>query len=156
MVQQFFSIPYELFTPKIISAINLFQVINCDENDYNTLEFIEQNTHEDIMVSIYKLDRNINPTKGAVKLTSTKFLFNQNKWTRLTDKGSTDNAPRIIITDDKLQYYCCIAVRVVCDIVCRNLKRYEDSHMLELMSSQEEDSDILFSGLTNDTKTKQK
>jgi len=77
------------------------------------------------MVSIYKLDRNINPTKESVKnvVKNVKLKFLRN------DSHDTDNIEEkstIEMTDDTAQYYLCKAIREVNDLVIKNIKSYSD------------------------------
>ena len=124
MTQHYFGIAYERFTDKIIAALALFKVMEkFKPADYERVKYIEQSTNEDIEVSIYKLDRNINPTKGDFKTTSVKITFNQNKPTRLTDDKYEDKG-KITLTEDEIQYYLCCAIREIHDIICTNLSGY--------------------------------
>lgn len=128
ITQIYFSKRIEDFTEKMIAALGIFQAIELTDegvDDYSTIKWIEENTHKDVMVSIYKLDRNINPTKESVKnvVKNVKLKFLRN------DSHDTDNIEEkstIEMTDDTAQYYLCKAIRTVNDLVIKNIKSYSD------------------------------
>jgi len=128
ITQIYFSKRIEDFTEKMIAALGIFQAIELTDegvDDYSTIKWIEENTHKDVMVSIYKLDRNINPTKESVKnvVKNVKLKFLRN------DSHDTDNIEEkstIEMTDDTAQYYLCKAIREVNDLVIKNIKSYSD------------------------------
>ena len=92
MTQHYFSISYEKFTDKLIAGMGIFRVISSaplgavtnkkesilDGDDYKRLLFIEEDTHENLSIPLYKLDRVVNPHKGnfqAIK-NYTEFITN--------------------------------------------------------------------------------
>ena len=128
ITQIYFSKRIEDFTEKMIAALGIFQAIELTDegvDDYSTIKWIEENTHKDVMVSIYKLDRNINPTKesvkNVVKNVKLKFLRNDS-----VDIDNIEEKNTIEMTDDTAQYYLCKAIRVVNDLVIKNIKSYSD------------------------------
>jgi hypothetical protein len=125
-ISHYFTIPVENYTEKLISAIGLANLIeDFDEKDLKRLKFIEQNTHEKVLVSIYKLDRVVNPTKGEVKETEYSFKFKRNKF-------STDEDKYVKMNDLTIQKYLCEAIREVHQIVMKNLRGYMMEHKIQV------------------------
>ena len=97
---QFHQIPKEDFTSKIMHGIAMSKLIkDFDKNDMKRLLWLRDNTHSNINRSIYELDRYVDPTKGS---------FSNNSYT-LDDET---------YTQDKIQYYLCIAIEEVIEIIC--------------------------------------
>ena len=129
LVQHYFSIKYEDFTSKLVAAFAILRVIKQDDkvdlvldNALIELGYIEENTHPDIKVSLYKLDRNVNSSKSEVKLTQHKIQLRKNDY----NPNKADSKEYETFTDDKIQYYLCKALRRVNDIVCKQIKVYSD------------------------------
>lgn len=137
-ITRYFNIPFENFTDKLISALGIANLIDeFDKKDKEKLYFIEQNTHKNLMVSFYKLDRVVNPAKGEIKDTEYSFKFKRNEFTSESDKYIT-------ISDGGIQKYLCEAIREVHEILMRNLKDYTiEQKMTMPKSSGKELSNLL-------------
>src|SRR4030042_958882 len=120
MFQNYMTIAYENFTAKFIAAKSLLTLIdNCDKNRKAEIEYIEENTDCDVNVSLYKLDRNINPTKGEFKACNNKVRFVRN--------GDFDNDDKYItLTEDQMQYHLCKCIAKVDFIVLEQMKKYKE------------------------------
>jgi len=124
MIQHYFSVPYEDFTSKIITAYGLLNAVeNVSKEDLERIKWIQQNTHKDIMVSLWKLDRAVNPTKGDFKQVSYKRRFIKNN-TQRTDFEM--GKAHIELTDDMIQQYLCEAINEAHFIVVKNIKGYKE------------------------------
>lgn len=127
-VQHYVSLPYQKFTEKIIAALAIFQVIQrAKENEgfeYDELElaWIEQNTHEDLCIPIYILDRCVNPTKGEFKPSHNKITFDTN----IPDVDNPEVPKQVTLTENQIQNYLCMAIRRVNDIVMKSVKAYSE------------------------------
>jgi len=116
---QYLRTPFETFTDKYILARGIFQALDkkeYSEKDFKELEMIELWTDEKTKVSLYKLDRVVNPSKGDFTVTDHKFTFKR--------EIKTGN-PSVTITENEIQNRLCIAIRRVHDIVMRTLKDYK-------------------------------
>ena len=145
IIQHYFSIKFEDFTSKMIAALEIFQVIEgYNENDYKRLLWIEDNTNKDIMVSIYKLDRCVNPVKTSFRVTHNKATFIRNDAKPEDVEGGT-----ITLEEDQIQYFMCKAIREVNDIVCRNIRDYGEEMKMPKFSESEsfEISNVLGDGI---------
>lgn len=126
---QYLRTPFENFTDKYILARGIFPLLDkYSEEDFNEIKAIEKHTTPHIKVSLYKLDRDINPTKGEFKLTSRKFSYIQD----VPDKTT------IIITDGNIQHHLCIAIRRVHEIVMKVMKGYK---MEQTLGDDDEDDE---------------
>lgn len=151
LTQIYFSKKVEDFTEKIVAALGLMNAIDLDEagkEDIKKIEWIEENTHKSLMVSVYKLDRNINPTKNAVKNISRhvklRFLKNNVKDT----DNPTENA-YVELTDDTAQYYLCKAIREVNSLVIKNIKSYsQEMKMTDMFEGEDNEPAIEFGDLS--------
>lgn len=135
MTEHFLSLDYEDFTAKIIVALTFSNIIvKFNKDDKKRLEEIEMDTHKDILVSIYKLDRAVNPTKGEFKSISNKIKFIRNDW---KERESANLDSQIELGEDKIQHYLCMAIREVNQIVFKNLRSYNE----DFTFPNEEDDD---------------
>ncbi len=124
MVNKYFSISYEKFTDKLIMALSLTEVIDdFEDDDLERLEWLRDNIHKDVMVSLFKLDRNINPSKGEFKTVQNKASFKRNDWKDREKDGLTAD---ITLSEDQMQDYLCRVVEEIDRIMCRNLRDYKE------------------------------
>lgn len=142
LVQKFYQIPAEDFSSKIIMAISIFKAISDpNKKDFRELKAIRQNTNKDVMVNIYTLDRNINPYKGAFKIVSKKFKFLRNDYKIREMRGKETH---IVMTDDQIQYYCCLAIERATELVTKNIREYGDEIKFDIANSDKEGESIGF------------
>ena len=108
---------FEDFTSKYILARGLFELIdNFKQEDLDELEVIEKYTHIKLKVSLYKLDRVVNPSKGEFNTSERKFQFN---------REVIEGKRTIELTESQIQEYLCNAIRRVHNIVLKNMKDYK-------------------------------
>lgn len=137
IVNHYVSIPYERFTDKAIEALSLLRMIkDTKEEDIERVEYLIENTNEKVRVSIYKLDRNINPTKGEFSIVARKAEFKRN--------SMVDGKINITLTEDSMQYYLCCAISEINDIVFNNLQRYEEELPIDMSDDINDDNTNLF------------
>ena len=125
LIEHFLNTPFQNFTEKLVAGFQIESVMDFDEHDRLRLEFIEQNTNENIMVSLYILDRFVNPEKGARVTKTISKEFRTNVYDEITQQYKM-----ITIPEDKAQMILCEAIREVCQIVSRNVKGYNDEMKL--------------------------
>jgi hypothetical protein len=135
--QRYLETPFELFTDKYIIARGIFYLV--DENKdlskyFKEIDVIESETHPDVKVSLYKLDRVVNAEKGMTLHVEQKFRF-----------LNSDNKT-IELTERQIQHYLCIALRRVNEIVMFIMKDYK----VEMSMNPEQDADT--GGFFGDTK----
>lgn len=100
-------IPKEEFTQKMMESISMSELIkDFNPKDLNRLQWLRDNTHKDICKSVYELDRYVDPTKG--KISNNKYTLGSKSYTQ-----------------DKIQYYLCIAIEEAQRIVYRNYKDFK-------------------------------
>ena len=136
LIEHFLATEYQDFTEKLIIALTLPKLADFDEDNIKTLKFIEQNTHEDIMVSLYKLDRAVNKTKGDFKTITNKRRFLRNDWKK---RKALQEDEYIELDEDKIQYYLCNAIREVNQIVFDNIKIYDEDFAMPQEDDEEYD-----------------
>jgi len=112
LIDHYLSLPVEKFTDKIISAFQIAEVGDFDKSVKIRLHWIEENTAKGINVSLYMLDRQINPETTGFKRTSNKARFKTTKETY------------IVIPEEQIQRVLCEAIREVSEIVMFNTKGY--------------------------------
>ena len=78
-----------------------------ETKDLERLRWLRDNTHEEIMASLYELDRMVDPTRG--ERINTQFTL---------ENGNT-------YTQDRIQYFCCRAIEETHEIIYRTLKKYK-------------------------------
>jgi len=118
LIENFINIPVEKFTDKLISAFQIAEVGDFKTGEKKKLYFIESNTHKDINVSFYMLDRQINPETTGFKSKSNSATFTQNL-PKIRDEKQT-----IRIPEEQIQRYLCQATREISQIVMRNTEGY--------------------------------
>ncbi|KKL56740.1 hypothetical protein LCGC14_2242410 [marine sediment metagenome] len=74
------------------------------------------------MVSLYILDRCVNPAKGEFRVTQNRVTFDTN----VPDDNDKEMAKQVQLTENQIQYYLCKAVRRVNDVVMKNVKGYSE------------------------------
>jgi hypothetical protein len=151
LTQIYFGKKCEDFTERMIAALGIFNAIELDKNasaDYNEVLWIEENTHPDVMVPIYKLDRNINPTKEAVRIPTKnlKMRFRKND-----TKNSDDASDKCWFeaNEDTIQYYLCKAIRRVNDLIVRNLRNYSEEIKIPNVYEEGQETETLTFGDLN-------
>jgi len=92
------------------------------DNDELEIMWIEENTHPKVMVSLYILDRCVNPAKGEFRVTQNRVTFDTN----VPDDNDKEMAKQVQLTENQIQYYLCKAVRRVNDVVMKNVKGYSE------------------------------
>ena len=141
---QYLKTPFEFFTDKYILARGVFNLLEegaYNKADYDEIIFIETFTHPDVKVSLYKLDRNVNPSKGEFKTVENKFTYYQ----------ETPENEAITLTDSQAQNYLCIAIRRVHEIMMRIMKDYKIEHS---MNNDNDESNEIDMGFTKDKNVK--
>lgn len=143
-INHYVAIPYERFTDKIIAAISIFQVIESgtyDTDDELEIIWIEQNTHPQVNVPIYVLDRCINPSKGEFKKAANKVTFDTN------EKDENGMYKQVTLTENQMQYHLCGAIRRVNDLIMKTVKKYNDEIPLPDLSQTEVKEGLSFEGV---------
>jgi len=119
----FHNIDNEDFTGKIRQAISMSNLIkDFNKTDLIRLKWLRDNTNKNIKRPIYELDRYVDSTKGVINNKS--FTF-----------------PSGNFTQDKIQYYLCLAIEEVSEIIYRNFKDFKVESKLGLDDDQESGSD---------------
>lgn len=116
---QYMATPFEDFTSKYILARGIFQLLGEDtykKEDFETIEKIEKWTDDKTKISLYKLDRVVNPSKGDFQTTVKKFKFYRN-----VVEGKKD----LELDENKIQDILCKAIREVHEIIMRVMKDYK-------------------------------
>lgn len=140
MIQHYFGMPYQAFTEKIITAYALLKVVDgVDEDDVSRVRWLQENTHGDIMVSLWKLDRAVNPAKGSFDMCVKKRRFRRNN---ITIEQEELGAGSIELDEDSMQHYLCEAINEVHEIVVRNIKGYKEE--LKMDMEMKDESKITF------------
>ena len=140
MIQHYFAVQYENFTAKIISAYAILKIVDdAKKEDIERVEWIQKNTHKDIRVSIWKLDRAINPTKGEFSMVVNKRRFSKNKATE-TERNLGKHT--VELTEDSMQHYLCEAINEVHNIVVRNIKGYKEEIPFGLFFNSDTKKDV--------------
>ena len=134
VLAQYLRTPFEQFTDKFILAMGFFQLFDkTDNKDIEELKCIEKWTTEETRVSLYKLDRAVNPTKGEFSQGQHSKRFERDV------KGDTKKK-EIKLTEDQMQQRLCIAIRRVHEIVMKYLKDYKIE--MAMGDSGEEDKSV--------------
>jgi len=131
---QYLRTPFEDFTAKYILARGIFQLLdNLDKEDIVELKEIERYTSPEVRVSLYKLDRAVNPTKGEFKTVAKKFEFNMDY---------ENNPGKITLTDDEIQNILCVAIRRIHEIIMKVMKSYKVEQSMDGMDGEESDENL--------------
>lgn len=103
----FQKIPKEDFTSKILHSISMMELIkDFDKQDKIRLLWLRDNTHKNIMCSVYELDRYVDPSKGNIS--NNTYTINDDSYTQ-----------------NRIQYYLCVAIEEVTKIIYRNFKDFK-------------------------------
>jgi hypothetical protein len=118
-----------MFTEKSISALALLKVVEkVPDEDIERIRWIQLNTHKEIEVSLWKLDRTINPTKGDIETHRHKLVFFKNNVTQ--EDIETGNGS-VSLNEDAVQFYLCEAINEIHQIVTRNIKGYKEEMKMD-------------------------
>jgi hypothetical protein len=124
MIQHYFATPYQMFTEKIITAYGLLNAVDgVPDDDLSRIRYIMEYTDKDVKVSLWKLDRCINPTKGDFMANNRKLRFQRVDSTIEDVERGTDI---IELNEDQIQYYLCKAITELHRIVVTNIKDYKE------------------------------
>ena len=124
MIQNYFGIPFQMFTEKAIAAYALLTVVEgVPEADVARIKWIQENTDSKVMVSLFKLDRSINPGKGTFDINRFKKRFIRND---ASQEEVSDGNATIELDEDSMQHILCSAINEVHQIVARNIKGYKE------------------------------
>ena len=124
MIQHYFGIPYQAFTEKAITAYALLKAVDgTSEEDIDRIKWIQENTNKNIMVSLWKLDRSVNPSKGQFNIAVQKRRFIRNDSTNIEEEQGVNT---IELNEDTIQHYLCEAINEIHDVVVRNIKGYKE------------------------------
>jgi len=148
------SIPYQHFTEKVIAALAAFKVLRRDladegrdqvefEDDEMEVRWIEENTHPKLMISIYILDRCINPSKGEFRVAKQSVTFDSN--TPSEDDPLT--LKQVTLTENQMQFFLCSAMRRVNDIIMKNIKAYNDEIPIPNLGDSNEKKELSFDSI---------
>lgn len=140
MVQNYFAIPIDQATARIIAALGIFEAIDKQiDADADRIQFIENYTHEKIGISIYVLDRNINESNKETKVASYSVDFHQKQGHKLVHYKE-DNC--IKLSSNEMQEVLMKAVREIHEILIRNIKAYKEEFKLPDVDIDEDDGSI--------------
>lgn len=132
LVQHFYATKFQTFTERLASSVSIFEAIKEEkgedkalEEDYKRILWIGENTHDDLLISLFKLDMCVNPSNKEFKTITHKIKLAKNG--ELNDDGT----PKMItLTEEQIQYYLCKAGIEINQIVSRNIKPYSDEYKL--------------------------
>jgi len=136
LVQQYYSTPFQNFTERLGCAVSIFEAIKEKETsdkfkeDYARIIWIGENTHEKVMVSLFKLDRHVNPSNKEFTSSTNKLRFLKNG--NYDDDDDVIGRPKITMSEDTIQYYLCNALIEINKIVASNVKPYSDEFKLDM------------------------
>ena len=119
------------FTEKLIKAMAIFAALDqYDTEDFKRLQYIEKNTSQSMLISLYKLDQRVNPAKKEFSGVTNNVILTRN------------DGKKIRLTEYAIQQALCQAIREVVEIVTRNLKPFAEE--LEFYGGDEDESDSSF------------
>ncbi len=129
--QKYLETPFQMFTEKFISAIGVLEILDEDipKEDSDRIKFIEENTNKKLFIPIYSLDRVINPSQESFNSSNQKFKFPNN------DKQFIE------LKESQIQYYLCMAIREVHNIVMRNMQGYKIEQNMSKFTEESENID---------------
>jgi len=116
---QYMATPFEDFTSKYILARGIFQLLeekDYKKDDFETIRKIEKWTDDKTKISLYKLDRVVNPSKGDFQTTINKFTFY---------RDVVEGKKEITLDENKIQDILCVAIRQVHEIIMHVMKDYK-------------------------------
>ena len=144
--EQFQQTLFEDFTAKMMIACTFPVIVhNFDDEDIKRLYWLKENTHKDIMVSLWKLDRAVNKSsKTFVRTTEHKRRYIRND---AKIRVARELPELIELEEDQIQYYLCEAILEVERIIHRNLLNYNEDFQMPLQEEEQETEDDML-GLT--------
>ena len=138
MITHYFSIPFEQFRAKFISAIGLFTMIEKpNPSDFKKILYIEKNTHPEVMVSWYKMCRHYDRDTDNDKKQFVKFR--RNDWQMRETKGLEKD---IALSKDEIDRYLSMQMREVHNLVIKNIKYYNEDMKIPIFEEEKEDIDV--------------
>ena len=140
--EQFMQTPFEDFTAKMMIA-STFPVIvpNFDDQDIKRLAWLRDNTHKDVMVSLWKLDRAVNKSsKAFVKTTEHKRRYIRND---AKIREARELPMMIELEEDQIQYFLCEAIPEVERIIHRNLLNYNEDFQMPVQEEYDTEDELL-------------
>jgi len=99
--------------------------------DIIRLDWIFENTNENIMVPFSDLDRCVNPSKGAFKSIDNKRKFKRNDAKTRTEDGKDEY---ITLTENQMQYWLVKSIMEIQLIVVKNVMYYNEEYPMEFES----------------------
>ena len=116
----FHKIPKQSFTEVIMQSIAMSELIkDFDEKDKKRLLWLRDNTHTNILQSMFILDRYVDETKGEI---SNKLITFKNSRT---------------FNQDTIQKLLCIAVQEIYQIIYKNFKDYKIEEKMGLDNEEQ-------------------
>lgn len=117
--KNFQKIDKEDFTAKTIEAISMSTLIkDFNEEDKKRLLWLRDNTHKEISRPIYELDRYVDATKGTIN--NKNFNFGDD-----------------MFSQDKIQYYLCVAIEEISGIIYKNFKDFKIEEKINIDDESE-------------------
>jgi len=135
MIQHYFSVPYDNFTAKVMSAISLFEVVDAKKEDIKKVNWIKNNTHDDVLVSMWKLDKSLNRDKGEFNTVSNKRTYFKNEY---TEEEELNSEHKVTLDDHQTYHYLCEAMNNIHKIVSRNIKGYKEEMKFDDLPDEEQ------------------
>ena len=140
--------PFEDFSSKMMIALTFPRIVSTfNDVAAKRLIWIKENTHKDVMVSLWKLDRAVNPNKKAFVVSVTnkrRYLRNDAKVKKMLEQMEY-----IELDEDQIQYYLCEAILEVEQIIHENLKNFNEDFQMP----NEENEENIDGGIPGITQT---
>ena len=139
-LEKFLNTSQEDFTSIIITAISLSELIDeFDSGDKERLRWLRDFVHEDLMISIFKLDRLVDPTQ--IVGDPMKMEFPVEFKSDVLKDNVDDSRKKIKRYTNDIQKYLCNVTTEVSQIIFRNFKDYNDEFSL---ISKDSNKDVSF------------
>lgn len=122
--QKYLDLSFEQFTDKAILALSVFELISKNDEIIEVRDkvvWLIENTHPDVMVSLFKLDRRVDPTKGNISEAQKLFVMIKNNYTQ---EQKNNGEHRIRLKEDQIQYYLCGCIMRINNLLTKVLKDY--------------------------------
>jgi hypothetical protein len=114
---KYLSIPFEDFTAKYVTARGLFMLMDSfDKDDEKKMKSFEEKISDKVPISLYKLDRYVNPSKREFDTSVGTVIF---KYMQGRDIKS------VSLDEAEIQQLLCVAIREVHEIILKNMKKYQ-------------------------------
>lgn len=118
----YLSLEFTAFTEKLIAVLGLCELMDFEEEDVQRLKEIEEDTNDEVRVPLYTLDRAVFRSENLQKTdkveTKRSHVFEKNK------KKYNDH-DTIRLTENRIRFYLCQAIREVHQILSRNMVPYK-------------------------------